>query len=266
MIDLYQTGDGRLRRPAVALHMQHEQFELHDSVRPPLPQLERARRRGAGSCLPHTEIFAGWQRRWGSDDRTASERPRDRGLPARHRRLPRPASPRATRSDGWVRVPDSSPFRPFADGFKTASRRFEFASSRAEADGQGRVPHYLPAAETTGEPEPGRYRLVSPASEWHINSVFAGTAVNLGRTVAPPVSVHPDDAERDGLVDGQPIVIENQRHVRGRGAGRRPDPAGLAATTKGWWRQGLNATVREQDSDMGGGAVYHVYAVTIRPR
>ncbi len=38
---------------------------------------------------------------------------------------------------------------------------------------------------------------------------------------------------------------------------------GLAATTKGWWRQGMNRTVREQDSDMGRGAVYHDNVVRI---
>ncbi|MEZ5375324.1 MAG: molybdopterin-dependent oxidoreductase [Acidimicrobiales bacterium] len=269
VIDLYQTETADYADLLLPSTMQHEQFELHDSFAHLYLNWNEPAVEAPGSCLPHTEIFRRLATAMGLDDPELhlsdleiaaslldTDAYREAGITLER-----------LRSDGWVRVPDSSPFRPFADGFKTASRRFEFASSRAEADGQGRVPHYLPAAETTGEPEPGRYRLVSPASEWHINSVFAGTAVNLGRTVAPPVSVHPDDAERDGLVDGQPIVIENQRGTY-EAVVRVDDRIrpGLAATTKGWWRQGLNATVREQDSDMGRGAVYHDNAVTIRPR
>ena len=113
---------------------------------------------------------------------------------------------------------------------------------------------------------PGTYDLVAAASDHHVNSVFAGTAVVRSRTGAPDLRVHPDDAGREGLVDGARVSVVNARgHFKAVvriDDGVRP---GVVATDMGWWGMGVNATVREQDSDMGRGAVFHDNRVRLEP-
>ncbi len=267
VIDIYQTETADYADLLLPSTMQHEQFEMNDSFAHLYLNWNEPAVEPPGECLPHTEIFRRIAAAMGldapelfvSDLEIAASLLDTDGYRSAGITLDR------LRAEGWVRVPDADPYRPFADGFKTASGRFEFESSRAEHDGHGRLPNYRPPLETNADQlRPGEYHLVAPASEWHINSVFAGTDVTLGRATAPPVSIHPDDAARDGLADGQWVSIVNGR---GRYAAKlkvddrlRP---GLAATTKGWWRQGMNRTVREQDSDMGRGAVYHDNVVRI---
>jgi anaerobic selenocysteine-containing dehydrogenase len=252
--------------------MQHEQWELNNSFAHLYLNLNRPAVKAPGKCLPHTEMFRRLARAMGlghpelyrSDEElladlldTAEYREAGIGLEELTRR-------------GWVRVPSApKPYRPFADGFPTPSGRFEFVSDRAEADGHGRLPEYRPGLEAGGRPvmeqAGGWYDLIANGSDWHINSVFAGTTVIAGRTEAPTVSVHPDDAARDGLADGDPVVVGNDRGsfaaVVSVDGGAR---SGVAATTKGWWSMGVNATVAERDSDMGRGAVYHDNRVRIR--
>ncbi len=269
VIDLYQTETADYADLLLPSTMQHEQYEMHDSFAHLYLNWNEPAVAPPGECLPHTEIFRRLATAMGLDDPELHLTDLEIAASLLETDAYRAAGITLDRlrSDGWTRVPNAAPYRPYANGFKTPSRRFEFTSARAEADGHGSLPNYRPPAETATAPdEPFRYHLVAPASEWHINSVFAGTSVTLGRTGPPPVSIHPDDAFRDGLVDGAMVVIENGRGsyeatVRVDDRTRR----GLAATTKGWWRQGLNATVRERDADMGRGAVYHDNVVSIRP-
>ena len=163
---------------------------------------------------------------------------------------------------------------PFADGFPTPSGRFEFASERAEREGHGRVPTYRPPAEAgvvVGGSRPGVgdrpvYDLVAAASDHHVNSVFAGTEVVRSRAEAPPLRVNPGDAAGHGLRDGDAVDVGNERG-RFRAVVRIDDGVGpgTVATDKGWWGMGVNATVREVDSDMGRGAVFHDNRVWLEP-
>jgi anaerobic selenocysteine-containing dehydrogenase len=149
------------------------------------------------------------------------------------------------------------------------------ASERAERDGHGRVPTYRPPTEAgsvradgdqRSETSPQRYDMVAAAADWHVNSVFAGTELTRARTGKPVVAINPVDAERDGLVDGGPARIGNDRGTFT--ATIRIDrnvKRGVAVTTKGWWGMGVNNTVAERDSDMGRGAVYHDNQVTVWP-
>lgn len=268
VIDLYQTETADYADLLLPSTMQHEQYELHDSFAHLYLNWNEPAVEPAGECLPHTEIFRRLATAMGLTEPELHRSDLEIAAGVIDTDAYRAAGITldSLRRDGWVRVPNAEPYRPFANGFRTASRRFEFASTRAEADGHGLLPSYLPPTETAAvDADAGTYHLVAPASEWHINSVFAGTQVTLGRTAAPPVSISPGDAERDGLTDGETIVIENARG-QFRAVLRVDDRvrSGLAATTKGWWRQGVNATVREQDSDMGRGAVYHDNEVKIR--
>ncbi len=179
------------------------------------------------------------------------------------------------RSQGWLRIPDTEPYQPFAQRFATGSGKFEFISQRAAKDGHGLFANYRPAgeaSETTGSDTSrvATFALLSPAGRNTVNSVFAGTSRVRARALAPAITICSADAEAQGLCDGMMVEVGNER---GAFTARltiddavRP---GVAMCLKGQWLSAfesttsLNATVAERDSDMGAGAVYHDNRVTI---
>ena len=246
--------------------LQHEQYEINDSFSHLYVSLNRPAVAPPGQCLPHTEIFRRLATALDLDEPALQAS--DRELAAALLDTPAYRSAgitiEALEERGWARVPSSpAPWLPFAQDFPTPSGRFEFASERAEREGHGLVPTYRPPAESGLEeqhpPIEGRsYDLVAAASDHHINSVFAGTEVVRSRTSTPDLRLHPDDADREGLVTGSMVRVVNDRgHFDARVRVDDGLRSGVVATDKGWWGMGVNATVREQDSDMGRGAVYH---------
>ncbi|MCG8417093.1 MAG: molybdopterin-dependent oxidoreductase [Proteobacteria bacterium] len=228
-----------------------------------------------GECLPHTEMFRRLARRmdlaepalYDSDDdlaraALASEHPALRGITLE-----------ALKAQGWVRLNWPTPYQPFLDRFFTPSGKFEFRSTRAEADGVGLYPHYTPPAEAAGAAEAAdadSLALVASANNFLINSIFANSPHHK-RAGTPIVTLHPLDAERRSLIDGSRVRIYNERgsfYARLRiSDDTRP---GVAATTKGHWPKHnngatINATVMERDSDMARGAVFHDNRVSIEP-
>ena len=260
--ELYLTDTTNYADIVLPSSMAHEHLDLNNSFVHLYLNLNQPATTPPGDCLPQTEMFRRLATAMGVDDPAVHvsdeelldmllDTPafRDAGIDADY-----------LRREGFARLPESTkPFRPVAERFATASGRFEFVSERGEADGVGRLPHYVPSAEVgAAESEPGGYDLVAAAGAWHINSTFAGTKVTESRTSAPPVTIHPEDAHRDGLSAGDMITVGNDRGsftaVLAVDTLARP---GTAVCTKGWWSQGLNNTIDERDSDMGQGAVFH---------
>ncbi len=247
--------------------MQHEQWEVNDSFAHMYLNLNQPAVEPPGECVPHTEMFRRLARAMDLDEPElyATDTELVAALIDTDEYRAAGVTLESWKRTGWVRAPAAGrPYRPFDDGFPTESGRFEFVSSRAERDGHGRLPNYRPPTEA-GSGDVDVYDLVAIGSDWHINSVFAGTQVVIGRTDAPTISLHPDDAERDGISDGDRIVVFNDRgSFAAVAAVNHQARTGVAATTKGWWGMGVNNTVAERDSDMGRGAVFHDNRVRIR--
>lgn len=144
------------------------------------------------------------------------------------------------RRRGWVRVPGTDPYRPFATGFPTRSGLVELASERADHDGHGRLPDHRPPIEAVaGGAGPAGgvsagFALLAPASHWHVNSVFAGEDEVVDRSGPVEVTVCPKDAAELGLPAGTEVDVGNDRGsfraVLRVGEAARP---GVAVTTKG---------------------------------
>jgi anaerobic selenocysteine-containing dehydrogenase len=95
---------------------------------------------------------------------------------------------------------------PFAGGvFPTASGRAEIACAAAEAAGYPRTPY--PHADAP--PPSGRFRVLSPASLWQMNSSYGNDEKILKQLGAPRVIVHPDDAAALGLTEADEVVLGN---------------------------------------------------------
>ncbi len=278
-IDIYSTQTTSYADIVLPSAMQHEQTEINDSFAHLYLNWNEPAIDPPGECLPHTEIFRRLAAVMGDRDATLADpilQASDHELAADL--LSDSIYSRAgitvekLRSDGFVRIPGTDSYQPFANGFPTTSGRFEFTSDRAESDGHGRIPHYRPPTESARSTKidgaagaaGSMFDLVARGGDWHVNSVFAGTAKTLSRTTEPPLDIDPSDATRQGLATGDRVCVSNERGafeatIRVGGEAR----PGVAVTTKGWWNRAVNATVREQDSDMGRGAVFHDNAVSI---
>ncbi|MFF4503865.1 molybdopterin-dependent oxidoreductase [Streptomyces sp. NPDC001401] len=221
-----------------------------------------------GECLSTTETFRRLAARLGLTDPSLFDSDEDLArelLSGGHPSLDGIDLDRLRR-EGYVRLNYPSPFVPFADGFPTPSGKLEFVSASAAADGYDPLTGYTPPKEAA-DPELARRLplvLISSASHFFLNTTFANKESLVRRAGAPFVELHPDDAAARGLVEGEQVRIFNDRGAFTAqlqvSDSVRP---GVARTTKGWWakltgnRAGVNATVAERDSDMGGGAVYH---------
>ena len=255
---------------------QLEHLDLHDSYSHLYLNLNQPVTAPPGECLPHTEIFRRLATALGLTEPALFDSDEDLVRAALDSDLPgmEPVTLERLRERGWVRLDLPSPYLPFADDFPTPSGKFEFASARGAVDGAGRFPGYTPPVEAArpGPTEPGgdgRLALIAAANHYLINSTFSGSPLHR-RAGSPVVTIHPADAARLDLRDGDTVEVSNARGCftaqLAVSAGVR---RGVAATSKGLApaRPGgssVNATVAERDSDLGPGAVFHDNAVQIR--
>jgi anaerobic selenocysteine-containing dehydrogenase len=260
-IDIFPTPTTDFADYVLPSTMQHEQIEMNDSFTHYYLNWNEPAVPPAGECLSHTEIYRRLARAlakhdpvFDNPDLQATEEDYGRALLDTDDFRRSGITLESLRTKGFMRLPEPAPVN-----------RFYFTHHQAEIDGLG----YLPEWQGVKEPARGSgYNLIANGSDWHINTVFAQTAKTLARTTAPPVVVCSADAERDGLPEGCTVTVANDRgsfeaKLRIDDSTARP---GVAAISKGWATQLVNATVREEDSDAGQGAVYHDNRVTIRPR
>ncbi|MEV4007636.1 molybdopterin oxidoreductase family protein [Actinomadura sp. NPDC049753] len=250
--------------PATA---QHEHTDLHEGYGHLYLTWNEPAVAPPGECLPTTETFRRLAHRMGlrepalydSDESLAEQL-----LASDHPWMAGVTLDRL-RKEGFVRMSVPDPFLPYADGFPTPSGRFEFRSSTAGLAG------YVPPAEVADEERAEKYplALVSAASHEFLNTQFANNPELRRRSGGLAVRLHEDDARARGLVDGQRVVVGNERGsfeaVLKITDEVRP---GVAAAAKGHWAKlsggsNANAVVDERATDLGGGPVFHDTRVEI---
>lgn len=164
---------------------------------------------------------------------------------------------------GWARLRLPEDHRPFADGgFPTPSGRCDLA-----------VPPYEPAVEGPGG-DPAllaRFPLVllSSKSLRFLNSGYVNAPRRAGDS-GPFAELHPDDAARRGIADGDLVRVFNDRGsitVPARLGDRQR--AGVVYVPFGWWTDGDGGTVNvltsDRLSDAGGGGAYLDTLVEVAP-
>jgi anaerobic selenocysteine-containing dehydrogenase len=155
----------------------------------------------------------------------------------------------------------AEPKLQFADlKFATPSGRIELASDRAVELGLPRAP--TPHADQ--RPGPGCLRIISPASEWQMNSSYGNDPVIRKRLGPPTVTLHPDDAAAGGFREGDVVALVNQ-------GGRLPlavtisqaAQPGVAIVYKGRWpsasasNANVNVLVAGRKTDIGESTTVH---------
>lgn len=169
----------------------------------------------------------------------------------------------------------------FAHGFGWADGRFRFAP---DWDGVARTKGYRwvcdPAimprfadhwaiTEATDDEHP--FKLATSPARAFLNSSFNQTPSSLKREGEPSVFIHPQDAARLGLVDGDPVTVGNRRgsvELTLQITDILPTGVliaeGLHRNSAHRGRNGINALTKSTPAPPFGGAAFHDAAVWIR--
>ncbi len=223
----------------------------------------------AGECLATTELFRRLARRMGLE--TPELYDSDETMARQLLASGHPSLDGITfdelKARGWMRLNYPNPLVPFAARFPSPSGKLEFVSDRMAQGGLDPVAGYTPAYETSqsGTELAREYplALITPADHYFLNSIFANVPRQRRRSGPPTLLIHPDDAAPLGIATGDDVRVGNARGAFSAVAdvSDRVRP-GVVASCKGRWPANaeggttVNATVDEQDSDMGG-AVFH---------
>ena len=161
----------------------------------------------------------------------------------------------------------------FLDGFGTPDKKFHFAPdwSSAGSDWQRmpRLPDQWDIIDAATEDRP--FRLVTSPARRFLNTSFTETPGSRAREKRPTVLIHPDDAVRLGVADGDRVEIGNARgavivHAR-RFDGLLPG----TVVVEGIWPSrdfegglGINTLVGDDPIPPFGGGAFHDTAVWLR--
>jgi anaerobic selenocysteine-containing dehydrogenase len=173
----------------------------------------------------------------------------------------------------WVDVALPIAEAHFHNGFPQPDRRFHFAPDwRAIGPGWARMPtlpDYMPTTDEATAERP--FRMVTAPARQFLNTTFTETSTSREREGRPTVLLHPADATRLDIADGERVRLGNARgevvlHAR-LFDGLQP---GVLVAESVWPNAafeggiGINALTSDDPAPPMGGAVFHDTAVWLR--
>jgi anaerobic selenocysteine-containing dehydrogenase len=216
-----------------------------------------------GESLPNSEVFRRLAARMGFDEPCFKDSDEDVCRTA----LGKDFDWQKLKQDGWQRLAVPQDFAPFAQGgFPTPSGKCELHSEWLEKQGIDPLPFFNPPAEVKDEKLAERYPLafISPPARHFLNSTFANIARFREFEKEPHLDMHPVDAQRRGIAEGDKVRVFNDRgsyELRARVNGK-PRP-GVVVAPSVWWKKhspdGRNANdvTSQRAADLGNGATFY---------
>jgi anaerobic selenocysteine-containing dehydrogenase len=173
----------------------------------------------------------------------------------------------------WIDIAPPFADAHFHNGFPQADKRFHFSPDwRALGPDWARMPTLPDYMAATDEATPDRpFRMVTAPARQFLNTCFTETPTSRQREGRPTVLVHPVDAVRLGVTDGDRVRLGNARgevvlHAR-LFDGLQP---GVIVVESVWPNAafeggiGINALTSDDPAPPGGGAVFHDTAVWVK--
>lgn len=170
-------------------------------------------------------------------------------------------------ANGPIRLNLPEDYAPFAQGhFGTASGKCELYSPGEAAAGRDPLPYYSPPHEDpqTRPDLAAKYplQMVTPPEPSFLNSSFVNVDVLRKAAGEPTIQIHPIDAARRQIADGQLVTIFNDRgRFRAKAiVGETVNP-GVVVSFSVWWNKyaggpNCNAITGTALTDLGGGATF----------
>ena len=181
---------------------------------------------------------------------------------------------KTVRARRWVDAMPGFEEAHYLNGFATPDRKFHFAPDwKALGDERGVMPvlpDHMANIEAASSSAP--FRLVTAPARSFLNTSFTEMPYSHKREMRPTVLMHPDDADRAGVAEGDKVRLGNARgevilHVRISAKGQQP---GVLVSESVWPSEyfeggiGINALTSDEPGPPWGGAVFHDTAVWMR--
>jgi anaerobic selenocysteine-containing dehydrogenase len=169
------------------------------------------------------------------------------------------------RASGPIKVAPSGP-----QAFATPSGKLEFYSETLAAQGLPAMPDWVPDPEEEAAARRWPLRLLTAPGYYQAHTAYAGVPALRKRAGPPACVLHPDEASRRGLRDGDPVELHNDGgavtlvlRVSDEVApgvafvpGQRPSGEAIAGT--------INVLCSGRYSDLGEGATYQSTWLDVR--
>jgi anaerobic selenocysteine-containing dehydrogenase len=167
---------------------------------------------------------------------------------------------------------------PFADGvFPTPSGKVELRCEQMTEFGLDPLPVYVPPAEFVAglAPDDAGHSplvLISGASHHFVTTSMANQPSLLAKEGTPFIEINPVDAAARGVVDGEDVIVSNERGWCSLRAVVTDEVlAGVTISPKGRWaslspdRRNVNWVTSDAIADLAGQSTYHSNLVHVRP-
>jgi anaerobic selenocysteine-containing dehydrogenase len=167
---------------------------------------------------------------------------------------------------------------PFADGhFPTASGKVELRCQAMAAYGLDPLPEHVPPAEFAAGLAPDDdglppLTLITAAAHHFVTTSMANQPALLAKEGTPFVQIHPADAAARGIVDGEDVIVNNDRGwCTLRAVVTEDVRRGVAVSPKGRWAslspdgRTVNWLTSDALADLAGQSTFHSNLVHIRP-
>ena len=159
-------------------------------------------------------------------------------------------------NEGHARLNRPDDWRPFANGgFPTPSGKAELFSAALESQGLDPLPASGAIATGSG------LQLISGKTLHFMNSGYGHMERHRRREGPLPIDIHPDDAGRRGLKDGELVLVQGERgHLKAVCRISKRVLPGVAWMPYGGLhdasgtRQSVNLLTSEEPTDWGGGS------------
>jgi anaerobic selenocysteine-containing dehydrogenase len=262
-MDHFQTDTADYADIVLPATTQLEHADVHKSYGHLYVLANNAAIEPVGESLPNSEIFRRLAARMGFDEPCFRDTDEDICRTALDSKM----DWEALKRDGWQRLGVPGRFAPFAEGgFPTPSGKCEFHSEWLEKQGIDPLPFFNPPAEVKDDRLAERYPLafISPPARHFLNSTFANLARFREFEKEPHLDMHPDDARRRGIADGDKVRVFNDRgsyELRARINGK-PRP-GVVVAPSVWWkkhapdRRNANDVTSQRTADLGNAATFY---------
>jgi anaerobic selenocysteine-containing dehydrogenase len=169
---------------------------------------------------------------------------------------------------GPMRLNLPKDWAPFAGGnFGTPSGKCELYSEREARAGRDPLPHYAPPHEDpqTKPALAAKYplQMLTPPAGSFLNSSFVNVDVLRKAAGGVTVEMHPTDAAKRGIADGQAVTVFNARgKFRATAIVGESVKPGVVVSLGVWWNRytadgvNSNTTTSTALTDLGGGATF----------
>lgn len=294
VLEQFQTDTADYADYILPATTQLEHWDIHRAYGHAYLSLNRPTIAPMGEALPNSEIFRRLAAALGYDEPCFQESDeailRDFVAAQTHPRFAGLTWERLL-AEGFYRLAVPDPYLPFAEGnFPTPSGKCEFYSARMAADGYDPLPTYTPPRwQTRGagddmttpqasmsstnlqSPHPPLV-CISPPAHSFLNSSFGNVTRFLQREKTPVLHIHPDDAARRRIVDGDQVCVANtQGEVRLTAVVTTDIVPGTVLAPGVWWpkhspdRRNINQVTLAEETDMGASGMFYDAVVWVTP-